>query len=87
MLTESRINQIYVAEKLTKSYYGEYAYFGIELLNRINEDYANIKITEDEWKEYTDTINYYMDLEYKQLMEFNYDIDSNFTYSHIFDNT
>jgi hypothetical protein len=79
MLTDSRINQIYVAEQLTKSYYGEYAYFGLDLLKRINEDYSDVKITVEEWTEYTEHINYWMDEEYKLKMEFAYgNIDSSY---------
>lgn len=52
MLSSQRIKQIEVVEELTKSYYGEEAYSGGALLERMNEDYANLKITEKEWKEY-----------------------------------
>lgn len=86
MLSDSRINQIYVAEQLTKSYYGEYAYFGLDLLERINEDYSDVKITVEEWAEYTEHINYWIDKEYKLKMEFAYgntDITTSSSYNFI----
>lgn len=52
-LTLKRIKQIELVEELTKAYYGEKAYTGNNLLERMNEDYADLKITLSEWEEYT----------------------------------
>lgn len=81
MLDNSRINQIYVAEQLTKSYYGEYAYFGLDLLERINEDYSDVKITVEEWTEYTEHINYWIEKDYRLKMEFAYENTDITTYN------
>jgi hypothetical protein len=67
-LTLKRIKQIELVEELTKSYYGEEAYSGETLLERMNEDYADLKINLSEWKEYNDyklkNINYEHNLLY-----------------------
>lgn len=52
MLSSQRIKQIEVVEELTKAYYGEEAYSEGALLERMNEDYADLKITEKEWESY-----------------------------------
>jgi hypothetical protein len=51
-LTPQRIKQIEVVEELTNAYYGEEAYSEGALLERMNEDYADLKITEKEWESY-----------------------------------